>query len=173
MKYNYLTVQISYLIFFLIFSSRLIKNWVTTEGRLVELSWVGSGAVITPKTQLNSTGQTYKMFRTARSSWVELSWVESGRKRDHSARSDSTQLNSTSWVELSWVGSGAVITLTTRFNSTQLNSTGSGSSEHFVCLSSWVELSFRSDHSARSDSTQLNQAAFSRDPVFNKSGRKN
>jgi len=51
-----------------------------------------------------------------------------------------------------------------RLNSTQLARAFLTSSEHFGCSS--VELSYTCVHSARSDSTQLNREAFSRDPVL-------
>ena len=75
-------------------------------------------------------------------------------------------LNSTQLVELSWVRSGAVIT--TR-DSTQLNWSSCHKfcdSEHLAVCPVEFELSCSNDHSARSNSTQLNQVTFQSRPGF-------
>ena len=93
--------------------------------------------------------------------------VESGRcavlRPDHSARRDSTLLNSTSWVE-----SRRALWSLLRPDSTQLNWLASFcqflSVLNISVELSWVESSCRSEHSARSDST--GRLHYSCDPVF-------
>jgi len=79
------------------------ENWVATKRSLVlvQLSWVGSGAVIITTTQLNSTGhsQMFRITELATTGPVELRWVADGDRR--LTAPDGTQLNQLSWVELS------------------------------------------------------------------------